>query len=335
VVNQVVERSGATLRSSGIFDVQKANSSSSSVTNKRKRGELEEDTDADINNGNPRKSVLRFMLVGTPDNQIFKDPSQMEELPLVIDDLEHDYFPDDRVQSLASDPIHLTKLSRIIDHVHVHLINAPRQGKKLCVLDIDYTIFDCKHVRESEHPIEMHMRPFVHEFLTKIYQHYDIVFWSQTKWLWVESKLTDMGILTHTDYKINFVLDKDSMFKVKWTHNETKQAKEHYVKPLQFIYAKFPQFYHSRNTIHVDDLSRNFAMNPHNGVKIKQFKDCAKSRQTDTELKRLAKYLNHVVAHVDDVRQCNNRKWKKELKRFYISKSKSIREGKGRVQRKS
>ena len=33
------------------------------------------------------------------------------------------------------------------------------------------------------------------------------------------------------------------------------------VKPLQYIWAKFPQ-YNAGNTVHIDDLSRNFAMNP-------------------------------------------------------------------------
>jgi ubiquitin-like domain-containing CTD phosphatase 1 len=260
------------------------------------------------------KSPFKFVLLGTPDSQIIKDPNELDDLPEVIDDLELDYFPEDQVQSLASNPVYLQRLKQRIDNVQVHVINPPRKDKKLCVLDIDYTILDCKHVRNSELPIETHIRPHVHEFLTQIYENFDIVFWSQTKWLWVESKLTEMGILTNPNYHINFVLDKDSMFQV--SSNIQNKIREHYVKPLQFLYTKFPQFYNSRNTVHVDDLSRNFAMNPHNGIKIKAFKDCANTRNSDKELLLLAEYLNKIVAPATDVRQCNNRHWKKELKQF-------------------
>lgn len=33
------------------------------------------------------------------------------------------------------------------------------------------------------------------------YKFYDIAFWSQTSWMWVEAKLTEMGILLATDYQ--------------------------------------------------------------------------------------------------------------------------------------
>ena len=39
------------------------------------------------------------------------------------------------------------------------------------------------------------------------------------------------------------------------------------VKPLEFIWRRFPDFYDRRNTVHVDDLSRNFVLNPANGLK--------------------------------------------------------------------
>ena len=39
------------------------------------------------------------------------------------------------------------------------------------------------------------------------------------------------------------------------------------MKPLEFIWRRFPDFYDRRNTVHVDDLSRNFVLNPANGLK--------------------------------------------------------------------
>ncbi|XP_049849144.1 ubiquitin-like domain-containing CTD phosphatase 1, partial [Schistocerca gregaria] len=53
----------------------------------------------------------------------------------------------------------------------------PRKGKKLLVLDIDYTLFECRscvgNASEST-------RPHLHEFLAAVYRHYDIFIWSAT-----------------------------------------------------------------------------------------------------------------------------------------------------------
>ena len=40
------------------------------------------------------------------------------------------------------------------------------------------------------------------------------------------------------------------------------KIREHEVKPLELIWRKFPEIYNESNTVHVDDLSRNFALNP-------------------------------------------------------------------------
>lgn len=47
----------------------------------------------------------------------------------------------------------------------------------------------------------------------------------------------------------------------------TRDGKQftHSVKPLQIIWNHFPQ-YGPQNTVHVDDLSRNFALNPKEGI---------------------------------------------------------------------
>ena len=42
-----------------------------------------------------------------------------------------------------------------------------RPGKKLLVLDIDYTLFDHRSTAETGYEL---MRPFLHEFLTAAYQ---------------------------------------------------------------------------------------------------------------------------------------------------------------------
>lgn len=42
------------------------------------------------------------------------------------------------------------------------------------------------------------------------------------------------------------------------------------VKALQIIWNKFPN-YSAQNTIHVDDLGRNFLMNQGNGLRVKAY----------------------------------------------------------------
>ena len=95
----------------------------------------------------------------------------------------------------------MKKLRKRIETVEIQFINPPRTGKKLLVLDIDYTIYDCKSTAET---ISQLMRPHLDEFLVEVYKHYDICFWSQTSWRWLEAKLTEMGILTHSHFKVCF-----------------------------------------------------------------------------------------------------------------------------------
>ena len=56
------------------------------------------------------------------------------------------------------------------------------------------------------------------------------------------------------------------------------------------------------NTVHIDDLSRNFAMNPQSGLKCAQYKlhgELAKRGQ-DTELVPMTQYLLRLATHVAD-----------------------------------
>jgi len=119
-------------------------------------------------------------------------------------------------------------------------------------------------------------RPFSDHFLKELYPYYDIIFWSQTSWKWLEIKLTELGFLTHPDYKICFVLDKTCMFSV--SSMRKGRVRKHQVKSLGIIWSKFPQW-SAKNTVHVDDLGRNFVMNPQSGLKIKAYKKAYKNRQ--------------------------------------------------------
>ena len=105
--------------------------------------------------------------------------------------------------------------------------------------------------------------------------------------------MTELGMLTNPGYKICFVLDKTSMFTVKSTKRNGSSV-VHHVKPLQIIWTKFPRW-GSHNTVHVDDLSRNFALNLGSGLKVNGFYRKRSSARRDTELLGLTKYLEQVA----------------------------------------
>lgn len=164
-------------------------------------------------------------------------------------------------------------LQKFTQHTQVHIINPPRisstgKCKPLLVLDLDHTLLDfsAKSLTEnghSEHSIgsvDDHIannlkRPHMDDFLTWTYKYYDLVVWSQTSWRWLEIKLTELGMISHPGYKICFVLDKTSMFKIVSSKRSGKKV-EHSVKPLQIIWSKFPHW-NSHNTGEWDDLKYN------------------------------------------------------------------------------
>lgn len=68
----------------------------------------------------------------------------------------------------------------------------------------------------------------------------------------------------------------------------------HHVKPLQIIWSKFPRW-GSHNTVHVDDLSRNFALNLNSGLKISGYYRKKGKAYRDTDLLGLSKYLEQLA----------------------------------------
>ncbi|TFY71885.1 hypothetical protein EVG20_g1136 [Dentipellis fragilis] len=226
----------------------------------------------------------KFTLIGTPEGDEIKDPSPV---------------------AYQNDLRNIRKVREATKKLKVNIINPLREGKKLLVLDIDYTILDTKPLTSGALPPAECARPRLHEFLTAVYPHYDICIWSQTSWIWLETKLVELGMLgANRDYKISFVLDKTSMFTV-FSKRDGKPY-THSVKALQIIWNHFPQF-HSKNTIHVDDLGRNFALNPKQGLKISAFKDAhTPQAMADRELDKLARYMLYIAVQ-DDLERVNHK----------------------------
>ncbi|CAD5116736.1 DgyrCDS5591 [Dimorphilus gyrociliatus] len=148
------------------------------------------------------------------------------------------------------------------------------------------------------------MRPYLHEFLTTAYTFYDIVIWSATDMKWIKAKMSELGVLNHPSYRITFMLDSLAMISV----NCQKYGLVN-VKPLGVIWKKFDQW-SDKNTIMMDDIRRNFIMNPQSGLKIRPFKNAHQNRDTDKELLRLSKYLTD-ISTLDDFTILNHNRWEK------------------------
>lgn len=256
----------------------------------------------------------KIMLMGTPEESI----TELNAAKPVQPDLSEGQEEEQQDTTWIDDPDTVpldkreevrVKLERRVQTYQGKILNEPRQGKKLLVLDIDYTLFD--HRSAAESGIEL-MRPYLHEFLTTVYEHYDIGIWSATSMKWIESKMKLLGVEgisqgrttnTNYNYKVVFYMDSGAMISVY-----TKEFGLQDVKPLPVIWQKYPTLYSEKNTIMFDDVSRNFLLNPLNGLKIRPFKRAHFNRTTDRELYNLTEYLMF-IAQYDDLSRLDHRRW--------------------------
>lgn len=121
----------------------------------------------------------KFQLIGTPIGQEFKELSALEQ-PDIINDLDVDFSDPVAQAAFINDVRNIRKIREVASKLNVNVMNPLRPGKKLLVLDIDYTILDTKPLTSGALPPAECARPGLHEFLESVYPLYDIVIWSQT-----------------------------------------------------------------------------------------------------------------------------------------------------------
>lgn len=121
--------------------------------------------DLDIKEGKP------LMMVGSREEDI-ASVNEKPESDDVINDFEDEQQAE--TETFETKEVYLAKIRRRVKEYKVEVLNQPREGKKLLVLDIDYTLFD--HRSSAETGVEL-MRPYLHEFLAEAYLHYEIVIW--------------------------------------------------------------------------------------------------------------------------------------------------------------
>ncbi|KAK8858593.1 HAD hydrolase, family IIID [Kwoniella newhampshirensis] len=258
----------------------------------------------------------KFVLVGTREEERFKDPIEGMRGEVTDDfDVQYSNAPTQpKAVAPADDPRNKRKVQEIVKKSPITYINEPREGKRLLVLDLDYTMVDTKPLMSGALPASECARPGLHEFLEKVYPFYDIAIWSQTSWMWLEAKLVELGVVGGThEYKICFVADRTTMFPIFIQRNG--QPYKHEVKPLAYFWASNSSW-SVKNTIHIDDLSRNFALNPGEGLKIRAFNRAGhREGEADRELYRLGQYLVNIATDVDDFTTINHGDWKTTVPR--------------------
>ena len=255
----------------------------------------------------PQKGASRWMVMGSAREALAgleAASSSAASEGSVIDDL--DMGEDEELLALADQAEVKEKLSKRINTVVIKILNAPREAKKLLVLDIDYTLFDLGGT--AERPMDL-ARPYLHEFLAEAYTQYDLVIWSATSMKWVEVKMRELGVLSSPDFKISFMMDFTSMIPV------TVPPHTFDCKPLAVIWGKFPAFYNEKNTIMVDDLRQNFVLNPQSGLRCRAYckSHLAEVVQGDKELKNIGIYLR-LIASLDDLSTLNHREWEQYIR---------------------
>lgn len=188
------------------------------------------------------------------------------------------------ILDLANPDLYTTEMTRKISSCDIEILNPLRHGKKLLILDLGYTLCDPD---VTSFPSVKARRPHSSQLLTRAYRYYDIVIWSDMSREDAWNGLKKMGIIDDDQYKITFYLTVEEMIIVK-----TSEYGSVHVKPLEFIWRKFPR-YTSKNTIIIDDNKWYFALNYQSGCEVKPYK--TRNEELDVELEFLASYLEWIA----------------------------------------
>jgi ubiquitin-like domain-containing CTD phosphatase 1 len=89
----------------------------------------------------------KFTLIGTPEGAEIKDPSQLEFLPDVVNDLDVDFSDNAEASAVyRNDQRNKRKVKDATQKLQLNIIHPLRVGKKLLVLDIDYSQGDWSYL---------------------------------------------------------------------------------------------------------------------------------------------------------------------------------------------
>merc|ERR1719312_728206 len=168
--------------------------------------------------------------MGSLEETIKDTQTKPEDIPEVL----NDFDIEEEEIAIENREDYLQKIEKRVRDYEVKEVNPRREGKKLLVLDIDYTLFDHRSVAEAGWEL---MRPYLLEFLEAAYANYDICIWSATNMRWIEEKMKLLGCDKNPNYKLSFYLDSRAMISI-----QTEKYGIVDVKPLGVIWGKYPQY---------------------------------------------------------------------------------------------
>ena len=108
------------------------------------------------------KNGGKIMMMGSREETI----AAAQEVPADSSDVVDDCYIKFNDIPIESRQEFLAKVDRRVKDYPIKILNEPRPGKKLLVLDVDGTLFDNWSVGEKGSDL---MRPFLHGFLTEVY----------------------------------------------------------------------------------------------------------------------------------------------------------------------
>lgn len=142
------------------------------------------------------------------------------------------------------------------------------------ILDLDGTLID-HHVAEFGNDLIIRPRPFLSAFLEHLFFYYERVS------IWTNG--TDKWFAQCYDTCLKYHLPRGKRFDLVITFNDRMVAdKERSPKRLSLLYDKYP-FYHSRNTLIIDDSPHTVVDNPNNAILLPTF-NFDLDKEDDTEL---------------------------------------------------
>ncbi|XP_053155779.1 ubiquitin-like domain-containing CTD phosphatase 1 isoform X2 [Hemicordylus capensis] len=120
------------------------------------------------------KPNTKIMMMGTREESL----EDVLGPPPDNEDVVNDFDIEEEVVEVENREENLLKISRRVKEYKVEILNPPREGKKLLVLDVDYTLFAATNMK------------------------------------WIEAKMKELGVSTNANYKITFILDSAAMITV-------------------------------------------------------------------------------------------------------------------------
>lgn len=92
------------------------------------------------------KEGKALMMVGSREEDIASVNEKPESDDNVVNDFEEEQAD---VELFENKEVYLAKIRRRVKEYKIEMLNEPREGKKLLVLDIDYTLFDHRSTAET------------------------------------------------------------------------------------------------------------------------------------------------------------------------------------------